>query len=286
MKRIIAVYSPLCEATGAFLGQIKEWLEGTDVVIEECPYNRAVQIYPAMVSKKESCFIDIYYDGVCIDSVPLHRDRILAALGLEIHFNSSSMPEVSGKQFSEDEMKRFYADGKIKFIPITINTFEEELSMCLKHYPMGNPETKYHTRCKKIKNAVFDEVFQKETVAGIYAKMDDCVIGLLEVMPREIVKKYGFAYGNHESDQEVLTVACYEVAYGIPRLYMLDELMNHLLKISNQFHRAVLEGVGVCEWNEGFQPYWVYDKYGFHRCGEFGENHLIMQKRLNGKENS
>lgn len=42
MQIIEVVYSPLCEATGAMIGKLRQWLEGTDVQIrlfsfDHCP---------------------------------------------------------------------------------------------------------------------------------------------------------------------------------------------------------------------------------------------------------
>lgn len=33
MKTIDVIYSPICEANGAFLGQLEEWIKDTDVKI-------------------------------------------------------------------------------------------------------------------------------------------------------------------------------------------------------------------------------------------------------------
>lgn len=70
------------------------------------------------------------------------------------------------------------------------------MSMCLTNYPFGNPPEQYHEGCTSLKAQVFSEVWKKEDIAGVFAVLDDRVIGLLEVMPREILHKYGYMTGS------------------------------------------------------------------------------------------
>lgn len=102
-------------------------------------------------------------------------------------------------------------------------------------------------------------------------------IGLIEVLPREIVKKYGFMTGTQGNDDEVITITCYEVANKVPRTFILDELMYHLVKIKGNFTRKRLEGIGVLGCIDGFNPYWVYEKYGFKRTEKLGENTFVLE---------
>jgi len=41
MKKITVIYSNLCEANGAFLGQLREWLDGYDIEISAAAYHEA-----------------------------------------------------------------------------------------------------------------------------------------------------------------------------------------------------------------------------------------------------
>jgi len=61
---------------------------------------------------------------------------------------------------------------------------------------------------------------------------------------------------------------------------MIDELMFHLELSYPDFQRHILEGVGTFEWSSGFRPYWVYDKYGFHRSDVIDEQTVIMEKLI------
>lgn len=61
---------------------------------------------------------------------------------------------------------------------------------------------------------------------------------------------------------------------------MIDELMFHLENYYSSFKRSYIEGIGLFEWNEGFMPYWVYDKYGFKRSENITENEVVMEKQI------
>lgn len=279
MKNIIVIYSPICEATGAFLGTLHSWLDSKEVEIEAFSYDEAPKMYIDKMSRDENCFIEVFYRGERIDSVPLHRERIYRALGIEDESleaaNQSKTPD--DRAYSEAELRELLSQGKLEFIPIDEESFIEEMTMCLTHYPMGNPAKEYHESCIAIKERVYREVFAKERVAGIYAKMSEQVVGLLEVFPREVLKKHGYMTGTTGDDRNYLTVGCYEVAYGIPRTFMLVELMYHLLAIKDKFFRKTIEGIGVLNWRDGFNPYWVYEKYGFRKVSNKTENTMVME---------
>lgn len=81
-------------------------------------------------------------------------------------------------------------------------------------------------------------------------------------------------------DDEILTVTCYEIGYGIPRTLLIDKLMHYLLDNSSCLQRNILEGIGIFEWKDGFNPYWVYDKYGFHRTEQKNKNTVVMTRRI------
>ena len=282
MKKIVVIYSPICEATGAFVSNLSTWLYKTNVDMEVYSYNNAPKEYIELIPSTENCFIEVFYNGIRIDSVPLHRNQLFLALGIEDKSERvEDIPEIpNDRVYTESEVRNHIFDGSIEFIPITKDTYLEEMSMCLHHYPMGNPMKVHHTKCIAIKEGVYNDVWKKENVAGIYAKMRGNVVGLLEVFPREILNKYGFMTGTEGENKNTLSIACYEVAYGLPRTIILDELMYHLLEIKHMFSRNYIEGVGILECNEGFNPYWVYEKYGFKRVSKKSENVLVMGKRL------
>ena len=72
MQIIEVVYSPLCEATGAMIGKLRQWLEGTDVQIRLFSFDHCPQRLKSKFKKGENCFIDIFY---CENSLAiLYRD--------------------------------------------------------------------------------------------------------------------------------------------------------------------------------------------------------------------
>lgn len=46
------------------------------------------------------------------------------------------------------------------------------------------------------------------------------------------------------------------------------------------FNIKYIEAVGVMGCNEGFNQYWVYDKWGFVKCYEFSKNKILLKKRI------
>lgn len=170
--------------------------------------------------------------------------------------------------------------GEIQFFPITQKNYLQEMSMCLRNYPLGNPPKQYHEDCIALKSRVFAEVWKVEEIAGIFAKYNDRAVGLLEVMPRETLQKYGFMTGTAGENEKYLSVGCYEVGYGIPRVEMIDELMRRLKNIYHVFYRKEIEGIGIYGWNDGFNPYWVYEKYGFRKVEQLSENVVVMSKTI------
>lgn len=290
MKTIDVIYSPICEANGAFIGQLEEWLEGADVKINYISYNDLTMKEIAWYKAKgligndgrltDSVFIDIFYNGILIDSVPIKKEKIEDALGI----NRKEYLQVKTTEvrdtISISQLRNAILRNEIKYIPITMSNYKDEMMMCLENYPYGNPPKRYHERCIELKKKIFTEVLERENIAGIYAKYQDKVIGLIEVFPREVIRKYGFLSGKKGKDEDYLTVGCYEVGFGVPRKEMIDELMFQLENNYSYFKRRYIEGIGVFECNEGFTPYWVYDKYGFNRTENITENKVVMEKLI------
>ena len=235
----------------------------------------------------ENCFVDVFCGGKLIDSVPLNRNKIYSALGIATDDNSDGAENASDESYfsaqnglSAERLTELALNAEIIWAPITKETFAEEMTMCLKNYPFGNPPERFHERCACLKKRVFGEVWEKETCAGVYAKLNDKVIGLMEVFPREILRRHGFLTGTTGNDGDYLTVGCFEVGLGIPRKEMIDFLMSRLEKNYGLLRRKKLEGIGVYEWPEGFAPYWVYDKYGFNKKEEITDRRVVMEKTI------
>jgi hypothetical protein len=289
MKSLTVVYSPLCEGNGAFLGQLEEWLHGTDVTLCSIPFDtitdrergwyRSAGLVRRNGRFKKSVFIDVFFEGELIDSVPVKRERIEKNLGICIREKEEDPAEES-REMSVAEFRELLFHDEIEWVRINRDTYREEMRLCIENYPYGNPPKRFHQQCMNLKEKVFTEVFTMEDIAGVFARWGNTVVGLLEVFPREIIKKYGFLTGTCGSDEDYLTVGCFEVGYGIPRKEMIDELFFHLESCYPDFYRHLLEGVGTVEWNTGFTPYWVYDKYGFSRSETINERTVIMEKRI------
>lgn len=291
MKNIDVIYSPLCEASIAFVEGLKEWLRGQDVRVFPVSYDPDSAAQAALYRAcgqlvrgrmMESCFVDVFYQGRRVDTVPLSKGKIYAALGIPLEdADSGAFPNGQAAEGACPQVARHaIRSGAIAWIPITGETAADEMRMCLFNYPFGNPPARFHAQCFETKQRVFDEVWRKESCAGVYGKLGDTVIGLLEVLPREILKKHGFMTGRQGRDEAYLTVGCYEVGRGMPRVEVLDALMWQLENIYPLFAREMLEGIGVLEWPDGFTPYWVYDKYGFQRQERMNERKFVMQKRI------
>lgn len=289
MKTIEVIYSPVCEASMAFLGMLREWMAGTAVEIIACPYDPASARQNALFLENgqrmhgrmvESCFIDVYHMGKRIDSVPLNRQRICSALGIAMEAAAAQTPPPAPESVSAERFRAADHDRAIEWIAITRDTCRDEMTMCLHNYPHGNPPERFHAQCMERKLRVFEEVWEKETCAGLYARMGQRVIGLLEIFPREVLKAHGFMTGSRGDDAQVLTVGCYEVGAGMPRIEVIDALMRQLEGLHGRFARRILEGIGVFEWPDGFTPYWVYDKYGFHVQERMADNKVVMWKHL------
>lgn len=61
---------------------------------------------------------------------------------------------------------------------------------------------------------------------------------------------------------------------------MLDLLMCSLGTFFPRFHRRRLEGVGVCGCRDGFNPDWVYAKYGFEPAERLSQTAVVMARSL------
>lgn len=280
--KLVIIYSPLCEANGSFIEKLKQWVKGSgcDAEIEVYAFDSAPSIYRQQLPACENCFIDVLLNGKRIDTIPLHKELILKALHKSEKVQDILQNETFDNDDSDADVKLELLQKDICFHAITEDNYMQEMQMCLKNYPRGNPPVAHHSKCIDIKKSVFSEIWKIETVAGIYAEYKGAVIGLIEVLPREMVKKYGYLTGTQGSDYEVLTVTCYEVACNIPRTIMLDALMSNLLKIKGKFSRRRLEGIGVLGCVDGFNPCWVYEAHGFSKTECLNENTFVWETAI------
>jgi len=286
---VTAIYSPACQANGMFLAKLEEWLAGTRFDLETIrfdhmsPRERAWYSWLGYLepggSFNRTVFIDVFHRGRLVDSVPLKKKNLENALGTVL-----SGEEVCGVEpeshLSARKFLELLSDGEVQAVPIRPDTLRREQSMCLEHHPFGSLPQKYHSACLAMKEPVFEQTFEQEGSAGVFLDSGNGVVGLLEVHPREVLRRNGFVVGRHGRDEDYLTVGCFEVAGGMPRVEVLDRLMMALLEQADTFSRPMLEGIGKLGWSGGFNPYWVYEKYGFCRQGELRRGWVVMEKTI------
>lgn len=257
MKSVTVVYSPLCVHNGAFLGQLKEWLDGKDIEIHAVPFNRittqemewyrSAELLDKNDFFKKSVFFDVFFEGKLIDTVPPKKKKIEKELEVQIQEEERTESDKSAKEISISAFRDLLFSDQIEWLQIDKTTFYNEMKLCIENYLYGNPPQRFHQHCVKMKEKVFAEVFTKEDIGGVFAGWQGKAIRLLEVFPREIIKKYGYLAGSQGKDKDYLTVRCFEVGFGVPRKEMIDELMFHLEASYPQFHCHLLEGVGMSE---------------------------------------
>lgn len=60
MQIIEVVYSPLCEATGAMIGKLRQWLEGTDVQIRLFSFDHCPQRLKSKFKKEKTVLLTFF----------------------------------------------------------------------------------------------------------------------------------------------------------------------------------------------------------------------------------
>lgn len=113
MKEIEVIFSPICEASGAFLGLLTEWLDNTDVKIISMAFNscsdRQKKLYRdngLLVNNRmtENCFVDVFYKDRLIDTVPLSMKKIFSALGIDCIAEENRMSLILPKPIEQNEI--------------------------------------------------------------------------------------------------------------------------------------------------------------------------------------
>ncbi len=287
-KAITAVYSPVCTCNAAFLGTVREWARQADAEFEAVPYQDIDESIRRRYAEAEvldeaglirTVFIDLFIDGKLVSSsVPPVREAVARELGVPL--SGEAGDPVPPPEPPPSDLYADIALGRIRPVAITADSFRKEMELCVDHHPYGRVQRKYRASCLELKQAVFLKTLAQQEVAGLFLEQDDRVLGLLEVHPREVLRDHGFVTGRKGDDNQYFTVGCYEVAWGLPRVELLDVLMSSLLDMLDLFDRPYLEGVGKLEWPGGFRPYWVYDKYGFERAEELRPGWYVMTRRL------
>jgi hypothetical protein len=125
-----------------------------------------------------SVFIDVFYEGKLIDSVPLSKEKLERKLQVELNCSEDKHKD-NGRVMTSDMFRSLACGNEIDWEPITPRNYFEEMRMCLTNYPYGSPPERFHRVCTELKSKIFTEVFQNEDVAGLFGSYDNKVIGLV-----------------------------------------------------------------------------------------------------------
>jgi len=103
----------------------------------------------------------------------------------------------------------------LKILPLTSETIDLEIDMCQQCHPSGYIVDGVDAdEGRKLKKAVFEDIFRITGTAGSIPVEDGAPVSLLELMPRVFTRRNGYITGSTGSDYEVLTIVCLEVAHG------------------------------------------------------------------------
>jgi len=155
--------------------------------------------------------------------------------------------------------------------PLTVGASEDGIEMCLGRHPSGiAPCSEAAAAGRSVKGRWLEGLALPDGFFGVAARRDDRVVGILEVYPRRIATQAGFVTGTWGRGEEVLTLTCLEVAHGEARQpvmeFMLEGLLRELPERAPGYEHV--EAFGVYGNLAGFNPYWLFEKYGFTRREE------------------
>lgn len=281
------VYSPACAFNGAFLGMLREMASRHRVDVLEVPFPEVTGALRSWYEEagildelglRRTVFLDVFVDGELVDSVPPDLRVIARALGIE----TADPPALAAAPVEEHaiDVSQELNEGRILAATISGETCLQEMTLCVDRHPGGPVPRRFRDQCLRMKRPVFAEALEKQQIAGLFLERDGEVLGLIEVLPRETLRRYGFMTGREGNDTSHATIGCYEVACGMPRQQVLDALMSSLLDLTHLLDRPHLEGIGKIGSSDGFNPHWVYEKHGFAPTEELRPGWHVMTRRL------
>ena len=159
----------------------------------------------------------------------------------------------------------------MEILPLTEETMELEMDLCLKCHPSGFvvPEGSAEEG-RRAKREFLTKVFAEIRPAGFVAVEDGRPVALLELMPREFARRNGYITGSTGRDEETLTIACLEVALDQDRRKVMDGMVAHLAENSVLFRPFRQIEVGAFPRDVDFHPAWVYEDNGFEVAEDRG----------------
>lgn len=157
--------------------------------------------------------------------------------------------------------------------PLMVDEIEAGLDLCLRRHPSGMaPRPSAAQAGAGRKRRWLESLDLPGGFFGVGVWHGERLAGLLEVYPRPVAARAGFVCGLWGSDEEVLTVACLEVAAGESRHpvmeLLLEALLGELAARAREAGFRHVEAYGRYEDLAGSNPYWLFDKYGFRRREE------------------
>jgi hypothetical protein len=152
----------------------------------------------------------------------------------------------------------------IEIIPLTEETMDPEIDLCLKFHPSGYIVPKDDAIQGRIaKRKFLKKVFKKVRPAGFIAIEHDKPLALLELMPREIAARNGYITGSNDNKEDILTIVCLEVTSDQNRKQVMELMVTHLVNNLELFKPFKTIEVGAFPQNVDFHPAWVYEDNGF-----------------------
>lgn len=147
---------------------------------------------------------------------------------------------------------------------------EALMDMCLAHHPSGYaPAPLAAVAGSSLKRRWLESLKLPGGFFGVAARRGDHYAGIMEVYPRAIAAKAGYATGTWGDGSKVMTITCIEIARGEKRQPVMEYLLEGLVaelgrRLAGEPYRDV-EALGNYGDLAGFNPYWLFDKYGFER---------------------
>jgi hypothetical protein len=164
----------------------------------------------------------------------------------------------------------------IETLPLTEETMELEIDLCLKCHPSGFvvPEGSAEEG-RRAKRDFLTKVFAEIKPAGFVVVEDGKPVALLELMPREFARRNGYITGLTGRDEETLTITCLEVALNQDRRKVMDRMVAHLAENLELFRPFKRIEVGAFPRDVDFHPTWVYEDHGFEVIEDRGAARVL-----------
>lgn len=302
------VYSPQCPWSAEWVANCREELRGLDV--ETLTYNlwdepekawsllRGSELWTGKPGAlRENVFARVFVDGEMIgEGAPLPpglvRETVGAAGVPSLGAAAAGVPSDSRARMPHSRVRPRLGDyarclADLILEPLSASGPDAALDLCLTRHPSGSrPGLPAATAGADLKKHWLASLGLSGGFFGVGARRGESYAGIMEVYPRSVAARAGYATGTWGDSAKVLTVACVEVAHGEGREPLMEFLLEGLLtELARRASRPEaeaasscgaatlagftdIEAVGVYGDGAGCNPYWLFDKYGFARREE------------------